>query len=197
MAEIYLTITQFEDLMQSIFCSLLGWTDDILKENVRISWPEKGMPTWGVEENIAFIRCYEEDDPYNKEREHSDEYQVSPDESVRETNYTVVMRVDLIIYGSEAFENGRTIRDKMYSDEETKMLLNRNHIYLKPKESINTPKRNDEYFQGSWWKRVDMSLRFNELVIKSTVMQMIDSVDVAIYEGDTGSKIADVNINNE
>lgn len=192
----YLTLTEFEDLMQSVFCSILGWESDELKNNVRISWPEEGQPAWGITDNLVFLRCYEQDSSINKEREHTDEYQVSPDEFARDTKYSVLMAVDVIIYGPNSFENSRKIRDGIFT-EEIKLILKQNDIYLLPKESQITPKRADEYFEGRWWRRTDMGLRFNERMIVSTTIPSINSIDVEVYEGEGGNKIADVNVSNE
>ena len=192
----YLTLTEFEDLMQSVFCSILGWESDELKNNVRISWPEEGQPTWEISDDLIFLRCYEINDSINKEREHTDEYQVSPDEFARDTKYSVVMAVDVILYGPNSFENARNIRDGIFS-EDIKLILKQNDIYLKPKEDQITPKRADEYFEGRWWRRTDIGFRFNEKMVVSTTIPAIDSVNIGIYEGDEGSKIADVNVSNE
>jgi hypothetical protein len=194
MAEIYLTITEFEDLIQSIFCSILGWTDETLKNNVRISWPQDGAPAWDITDDMVFIRCYEIDDPYNRPRENSDEYESSPEGFVREVSYTTVMQVDLIIYGPEAPENARVLRNEIFY-EENRLILAKNNVHLV--FDIASPRRADEYYAGMWWKRRDMSMKFNLLTVRSTTVSAIDSVAVALYEGDAGSKIADVNINNE
>jgi hypothetical protein len=192
----YLTLTEFEDLMQSIFCSILEWESEELKNNVRISWPEEGQPAWEITEDLVFLRCYEINDSINKEREHTDEYQVSPDEFARDTKYSIVMAVDVILYGPNSFENARNIRDGIFS-ENIKLILKQNDIYLKPKEDQITPKRADEYFEGRWWRRTDIGFRFNEKMVVSTTIPAIDSVNIGIYEGEEGSKIAEVNVNNE
>jgi hypothetical protein len=192
----YLTLTEFEDLMQSVFCSILEWESEELKNNVRISWPEEGQPAWEITEDLVFLRCYEINDSINKEREHTDEYQVSPDEFARDTKYSIVMAVDVILYGPNSFENARNIRDGIFS-ENIKLILKQNDIYLKPKEDQITPKRADEYFEGRWWRRTDIGFRFNEKMVVSTTIPAIDSVNIGIYEGEEGSKIAEVNVNNE
>lgn len=188
-----LTLTQIEDLFQRLIVSILGW--DLVSpskvNDVRISWPEEGMPAFQITDDVAFIQLLEADDQYNRKREVEDTWtQIDPDNFERTIGYTRAWQVNVILYGPDSYQNSQEIRDKIFYPEH-KLTLNQNYLYMIP--DIVAPRRIPEYFQGRWWKRVDMSMLFYESVVRSTSVPAISSIDVAIYEGDNGNKIAEIN----
>jgi hypothetical protein len=190
MAEINKTLTEFENFIQTLIVSLLSWdiTNPVKTNDVRIAWEEEGQPAASITDNVVYIECFEVDTPYNRAREEIDIWEISPDEFTKETSYTRQMQVNLILYGPDSFDNAQTIRDNIFYPD-NQLTLQQNHIYLV--HDISSPKRVPEYFQGLWWKRIDMSLRFNELVVKSISVPAITSIEVGIYD-DNGNLIADI-----
>lgn len=187
------TIVEFENLMQSLIVSMLGWDLTIPSKvnDVRISWITGGAPAFSITDNKVFIRCYEEDHPYNKLREEELEDVISPPEFNMATGYTRIMRADFVLYGTESFENAQRIRDRIFYPD-YKLTLAKEDVYLIPE--IVSPKRLFEQYEGRWWERTDMSLRFNELIVKNVTVQKIDSMEVTILSGEDGSVIEEVNI---
>jgi hypothetical protein len=190
MTEINKTLSEFENFIQTLIVSLLGWdiTDPVKTNDVRIAWEEGGQPAASITDNVVYVECFEVDTPYNRLREETDTWEISPDEFTKETSYTRQMQVNLILYGSDSFDNAQTIRDNIFYPN-NQLTLQQNHIYLV--HDIPSPKRVPEYFQSLWWKRVDMSLRFNELVVRSISVPAITSIEVGIYD-DNGNLIADI-----
>jgi hypothetical protein len=194
MTERYLTITQFEDLMQGWFVKILQWGDEYMSpsktNDVRISWSQSGQPAFTIDEDVVFLKCIEIDNPYNRQREVEDTWKMtSPESFDREISYTRVWQVDLIIYGPESFENAQTIRNKIFYPENLRV-INNSHVYLIP--DVVAPRRVPEIFQGMWWERTDLSLQFNESVIRKATVPAIDRIEVVIYEGDKGKQIAKI-----
>jgi hypothetical protein len=190
MTEINKTLSEFENFIQTLIVSLLGWdiTDPVKTNDVRIAWEEGGQPAASITDNVVYVECFEVDTHYNRLREETDTWEISPDEFTKETSYTRQMQVNLILYGSDSFDNAQTIRDNIFYPDH-QLTLQQNHIYLV--HDIPSPKRVPEYFQSLWWKRVDMSLRFNELVVRSISVPAITSIEVGIYD-DNGNLIADI-----
>jgi len=190
MTEINKTLSEFENFIQTLIVSLLGWdiTDPVKTNDVRIAWEEGGQPAASITDNVVYVECFEVDTPYNRLREETDTWEISPDEFTKETSYTRQMQVNLILYGPDSFDNAQTIRDNIFYPDH-QLTLQQNHIYLV--HDIPSPKRVPEYFQGLWWKRVDMSLRFNELVIKSISVPAIISAEINVYD-DNGLLIEEI-----
>jgi hypothetical protein len=89
-----------------------------------------------------------------------------------------VIALKLVFYGPNSFENAQTVRDQFFADEYRRRLA-QDEIYLIP--DIVSPRRAPDPFQGQWWERVDLTLRFNEKIAKNTIIGTIESADVAIY----------------
>lgn len=196
MTEYILTDTQFENIMQPLIVSILGWDVPSVnkKKDVRVSWAEDGQPAWKITDDIVFLRCFEIDNFYNRERNFTDSYEVSPDEFTRETSYTRVMNMMVIAYGSNSFNNIQLLRDGMYKQEHRNVLSN-NKIYFMP--DLPAPRRVPEYFEGRWWTRYDMNFVFYMLTVKETSVPAIVSIDVGIYDGDDGELIKQINTEEE
>ena len=187
MADINLTLREFENLMQEVIATITGLDANA---NVRVSWPSGGAPAAGIEDDIVFIQCYEVDSPINREREQIYTEVMSPSEFNMATNYTRVMQVGVILYGDNSFENAQAIRDNMFYPE-IRLLMSRNNLYLV--HDIPAPRRVPELFNDQWWKRVDMTMRFNELVVRNVSVPIIESMEVIVRNSD-GNEIADINI---
>ena len=173
--------------MQEVIATITGLDANA---NVRVSWPSGGAPAAGIEDDIVFIQCYEVDSPINREREQIYTEVMSPSEFNMATNYTRVMQVGVILYGDNSFENAQAIRDNMFYPE-IRLLMSRNNLYLV--HDIPAPRRVPELFNDQWWKRVDMTMRFNELVVRNVSVPIIESMEVIVRNSD-GNEIADINI---
>ena len=49
-------------------------------------------------------------------------------------------------------------------------------------------------FNDLWYERIDMTLHFNELIVREISSVPVESVDIKIYEGNQGKEIEDVEI---
>lgn len=188
-----LTLTQIEDVFQGLLVSILGWdtTSPSKVNDVRISWPEEGMPTFLITDEVVFLQCMEVDDNYNRQREVEDTWDLETPESFgREISYTRVWQINVILYGPDSYQNSQELKNGLFAPE-NQLTLERNFLFLIP--DIAAPKRVPDYFQGRWWKRVDMSFRLYESVVRSATVPAIDSIDVIVYEGEEGNEIAEIN----
>jgi hypothetical protein len=168
------TTAEFEDIMQPIIVSALGWTGDDI-ENVRIGWPIDGAPGWGIDENIIFITATPVDHLIN--RQHDVLIENSSPDLVATHSLTRVMVVNFVAYGPEATLNLEKIHLAMFYDS-VRFSLKDEEIYFVPDNP--SARRLPERFQARWWNRADMQLRFNEKLTDEENINAIDSVDVSI-----------------
>ena len=176
----YLTLQEFEDLMQGAVVSILGW-DAISpsKENdVRISWPKQGAPAMGIDDDIVFLRVNEQGGEYSRMRE---SFVIDSSPGLLETvSFTRIMEVFCIIYGPNSFDNAQTIRNGMFR-QSIKESLAEEKVHLVPE--IIAPRRVPELFAGQWWDRCDMRLVFNELIKHEYESEYIETADINISDG--------------
>jgi hypothetical protein len=64
-----------------------------------------------------------------------------------------------------------------------KDLLNAENLYLIP--DIAAPRHTHELFEGQWWSRHDLAVRFNELVVREQSGPTIADVPLTV-EKDSG-----------
>jgi hypothetical protein len=173
------TIKEFEDIMQPIIGSLLGWSSEDIRKNVRIGWQLDGPPAFKITDNVVFITATPVDDPYNRQHDVLIEAG-SPDLAIA-TGMTRVTALNVIAYGPDAMSNLQAVKIGMFYPA-TRNTLTLEEIYLI--SDVVEAKRVPESFQGRWWERGDMQLRFNELLIDTQQQNEIDSVEVSIDEED-------------
>jgi hypothetical protein len=106
-----------------------------------------------------------------------------------ETDYTRVIEVSWVFYGPHSFATAQAVRDNIFYPE-TQYLLNSNNLYLIP--NITAPVRAPELFMSRWWERTDLTILFNELVVRNVTIHAIKSTEV-IVENSKGIQ-ADVEI---
>lgn len=155
---------------------------------VRVSWPSGGAPAWAITEDIAFVRVIERDDPYNVQRHVKNKLHTLSHCNL-ETTFTRVLEVNWIFYGPNSYDSISALRDHLYYQEQHDLLAQSN-VYLIPRNI--TPRRFPELFQGQWWDRSDMTVTFNEKVVRNLAVPYIQTAEITIQRDDVTEAIAEV-----
>lgn len=176
MADTILTITQIEDLFQSVTSQILGTTDP---SAVRIGWPTDGAPGWEINQDVCFILVNFNDDPTNQQIETSYQTLDSNDATVN-TTYTQGVRVSWTIYGPNSFNNAGLIRSSLVQENYRNILAASNVALV---TAIPMPTRVPELFNSQWWERSSFYANFNELVNRQSSVPYLQGSNVQILEG--------------
>lgn len=153
----------------------LAFYDPASNTRVRISWPEKGAPGFGIEDDVLFIRCVLEPSTYNIRDE---SWQLDPSDKTtvfKNRVYTRQWRIAFVAYGPNAFDSIRLIRSMLLEDFPHDTLAASN-LYLVP--DTVTPDRNPELFEGQWWERIDWAAVFNEQVNETITLPAVASIPI-------------------
>lgn len=147
---------KLEDLFGDMVEMILQ--DDIPRKNIRMTYPTGGQPSWGIDENVVFVRLFEKEDEYTKQLDNT--YEVENETIVKKSTRTRVWELQLVAYGPIANNIVNKIKDGVFR-QEIKNLLTKSNVFLIP----NMPmcKRIPELFGEQWWNRWDITLNFNEL----------------------------------
>src|ERR1035437_5586657 len=145
--------------------------------DVRHSWPKEGAPAWGINDNVIFLKIFDEESAVTGERER--EYTVigSPTTLNEAASYTRTLHVNWIFYGPDAWDAAKDVRNAMYTQAIRDQLAQSN-IYVIPK--FPPAKRMPELFQGMWYERYDLDIKFNELVVINTDVNYIESAEIVV-----------------
>lgn len=194
MADIFLTLTQLEDLFVDLTVQALGIDTKTNPKAVRVSWPTGGAPAWKVHEEVVFLRVYEVDNQYNRQRE----VKITPidDNNVnQETTYTRVIGVSWIFYGSSSFDRAAELKDKIFY-QDFHDLLALSNVFLVP--DVPAPARAPELYNGQWWQRTDLTMLFNEHVARNIAVPIIKSSQITVYadkDGEIDTSVVNVDTN--
>jgi hypothetical protein len=186
--EIAMNQTQLEDFFKNQILTILGYNPATTHDRVRISWPTRGQPAWNVTDNVAFLRITPEDDPalHQQDTIYSKESSVSVK---TKKQYQRQFAVAVICYGPSAWEDAEVIWNGFLS-EPVQETLTKNHFgYIDRTGPVRAP----ELYNGQWWNRTDLQLRFYELLEQESVINAFGSVTIggAASVGN-GSEIDDV-----
>jgi hypothetical protein len=143
---------------------------------VRVEWPVSGAPAWRITEDICFLRVVEVQDDFELIRElaypQRDAITLN-----RVLTYTRVWEATFAMYGPNCFDRVRMIKDAVQLDFDHDTLAASNlYLVTDMPASVYMP----EEYQGNWWRRTDVKLRFNEFVTSVSQIPAMAGVDIAI-----------------
>ena len=178
-----LTLTQYQDPLDS--------SDQPPNPyyGVRIGWKKKGQPFNKINEDVVYLRCVTEDNPYNRIRYPA--WLTINGTPTKVVQYARAWRTLWTVYGPNSFDNARLIHSYLMTDEQTAYTLASNsNLWIIPNPSA--PLRIPELKDEQWWERVDFSARFFELVTEQYPAGFITSAEVIVQ--DTSGVVADIEI---
>lgn len=157
---------------------------------VRVGWQPQGQPAWEITEDVVGLTAYTEDHPFTRVQ---DGYYVTNDYKslLREMGYTQVWRIHFTVYGPNAFEHAAIIVSA-FSLDWVRFNINAQNIFSVPE--WKRPVVLYENFQGQWWQRADVDLKFNEQVSLSTTVPAAASVEITLVKENNLSTTVNINI---
>jgi hypothetical protein len=113
---------------------------------------------------------------------------------VQTLQYNRVWSINWTLYGPNAYDRTRMIRDALILDW-TDAAFAAVGLYLVT--DIPRPVRLRELFEGNWWQRVDLSnVLFNEVVVDTITVPSIAASEIKLYTEDQGL-VADITVPNQ
>jgi hypothetical protein len=175
-----LTPDSFLAAFQLVTAQILGLNPqnatDPAYAKVRLDWPTSGQPAWAITDDIAFLGAREEESDFSKIRDRAYGYN-NPQSLTATYTYTRVWRVSWKFYGPNSFDHARLTNDALFLDWVHDALA-ASQLYL---VDSGRPQYAPELFSAQWWKRTDLSARYNELVTATIVDSSIASAEVIVY----------------
>lgn len=168
---------------------LLDYFWEAVKDNVpptvrvRKSW--SGTPDWSCENDVIFVRAEETN---NEDVSQAfDAIWVDRGEDLTLTEgATRVIRLTVTGYGPTVYNHICTLRQRLLRGIRS---LREHSIYaiMEPDTVVYAP----ELFQGRWWPRTDLSVRFNVLTIFDTEVNAVCEVDFSVSENSQSARTID------
>jgi hypothetical protein len=178
MADIILTFAELRKLFYDLTVAMVD-----SETQVRMSWPTGGAPAFDINDKMAFIRIADVASTYHVPQELKYEQIGSPEEGNMQVHYTRTLRITWVLYGSNSWDDGVSLRTKIFYQTNHDILA-RQKIYLVP--SFDPPKRVPELFEGLWYERVDLTMDFYEKILINYAVPSILTVPLVV-KGDSGT----------
>lgn len=176
------SIAEAESLIWAELMDILGYSADIVPPPVRRSWPVDGAPDWKITDDVVFMQLTEAEDEYMRT---VDTVLESTGEDFQQSSaVTRVLSLSLNAYGPSCYENLLNVKMAVTPGRKN---FKKNKIYLVP--GVDAVRYAPELFQGRWWKRCDLTLKFNCLMVFETAVNAIKEVDITIGANNPGSKV--------
>lgn len=148
---------------------------------VRRAWNVNGAPDWSLDEDVLFLQISEEAGA-DIVQPVDTVFEENEDSFIMHQGQTRVLRVSLVAYGPNCYKNLRIISLAFLNGREA---IRNNKIYIIP--GTDVPIYAPELFQSRWWKRADLTLRFNSLMRFESDIKPIEVVTVDINANKEGS----------
>jgi hypothetical protein len=155
--------------------SSVAFFDPVYNTRVRTSWQQKGSPAFGIGNDVLFLQCVLETNPYNIRDEQWIANPVDKFTMLKNRQYTRRWRVAFVAYGPNAFDSLRLISSMLLEDFPHDILAGSN-LYLIP--DLQSPVRNPELFESQWWERVDFSASFLEEVSEAITKKNVNQIPI-------------------
>jgi hypothetical protein len=189
-----LTLPQMNGIIQPLTVAALGLLPEENTDQVRMEYPSEGQPFVGCpSDDVCFVRCMTEEEPYNKIRDKNISQNDDPDQTLTTTwNYTRVWRVTWCFYGPNSTDRARAMKSALFQDYFSDTLSDSN-LFVVP--DFPEPTRVPETFDGQWWERVDFEASLYEFVTETLIDQSVLGVDVTIQN--VAGIIVDITVGQE
>ena len=181
MADIINSLNDMEELFWTVTMQILGLSTTLAANQgkVRRNWQTTGAPAWKISDDVTFIQIVPVDDDFARQRDisHSDFGLTTAKRTVK---YSRVFGVSWTCYGPNSFDNIEKIRNGLFVETYRNLIAVKN-MYLVT--DIGMPRRVPELFNGQWWERSDLSVRYNEGVERNATVNRIESARIYTQKG--------------
>lgn len=186
-ADQILTQKEFEALIQGIAVTLAGLDPN---SGVRIEWPPDGQPDWQTSTDVVFVGARTEPDAYSQQREkvYGPDMGDGINTQISES-YVRVWAVEFTVYGPNADVNSAALLDGLYSETTQETLIASNVAMILDTYAVTWV---PELFNGQWWGRGVLTVRFNEGVIRYNQVPYLESAQITLEAETSGSLFEEV-----
>lgn len=150
------TEVQLQDLFFAVTEAILGLDPKL----IRWEYPANGQPGWEIGQNLAYMNLAPVDDPYDKQRD----LMWTTGDSANATSvvkYTRVLQVVWSLYGPVSFDMADALRNSILLEDAANLMY---PLEVYPIPGIAAPLKVPYLFNGQWWQRYDVTVKFNNTV---------------------------------
>ena len=179
-----LTLKELQDLYWRQLMILLGHDPDSKKQQdqVRLAYQEDSQPFHDYKRNVCYYYVQAADDPINRQID-TRYYPLDETKTQQINSYNRVITLDLILYGPDAYDQAVLLRMDLLEPTQNWDLAAKG-LHIIP--GIAEPQQMWEPYNNKWWPRVDMQVRYNNLVTDERhTVNYLSSSDINVVSEQT------------
>ena len=174
-----LTLKELQDIYWRQLMILLRHDPDSKKQQdqVRLAYQEDSQPFHDYRRNVCYFYVQAADDPINRQIDTT--YSPIDDTKTQQINsYNRVITVDIILYGPDAYDQAVLLRMDLL-EPTLNWDLAAKGLSITP--DMAEPQQMWEPYNNKWWPRVDMQVRYNNLVTDERhTVNYLSSADITV-----------------
>lgn len=174
-----LTLKALQDIYFRQLMILLGHDPDSKKQQdqVRLAYQEDSQPFHDYKRNVCYFYVQAADDPINRQIDTT--YSPIDETKTQQINsYNRVITIDIILYGPDAYDQAVLLRMDLL-EPTLNWDLAAKGLHIIP--DIAEPQQMWEPYNNKWWPRVDMQVRYNNLVTDERhTVNYLSSADITV-----------------
>ena len=172
-----MTMKELQSLIRQSYCALLGVPINSMM--VRTTYNTDGQLAFTINDDVVIMSLEEADDMYGNYRQYVE--RPVGDINYRDHVGTRVWDVRLTAYGPNSHTNLDLIRSGVLTHTSMRILSPKD-VFVVP--TIPRIQRSPEQFNGQWYERSDMTIRYNELYVYE---ENVGRTDTVVIQSITGS----------
>lgn len=179
-----LTLKELQDIYFRQLMILLGHNpdDEDQQERVRLAYQEDSTPFHDYRSNVCYYYIQAADDPVNRQID-TRYHPVDETKTQQVSSYNRVIALDITLYGPDAYDRAVLLRMDLL-EPTLNWDLAAKGLYVIP--DIAEPQQMWEPYNNKWWPRVDMQVRYNNLVTDERhTVNYLSSADITVVSEQT------------
>lgn len=177
-----LTLKELQAIYWRQLMLLLGCNPDDKKQQdlVRLSYQNENQPFHDYHRNICYYYVQAADDPINRQIDTA--YSPIDDTKTQQiSSYNRVITLDIILYGPDAYDRAVLLRMDLLDPTQNWDLAAKG-LHVIP--DISEPQQMWEPYNNKYWPRVDMQVRYNNLVTDERhEVHYLTAADITVVSG--------------
>lgn len=175
MADNIVSLDSLDDLFADFIQTSLGLSSN----QVLISYPEKGQKSSSINEDVVYVKTFQEEDESSFHKNRTKSYNPETQKMVFSQTSMRKLLLHVVFYGYNSDTLSAKLNELFHFSSTVDFLWN-NNLSLIP-DQVDYRNKIYEKINERWWKRVDLKIRlYNSITVEETT-DIITSGDIKIY----------------
>lgn len=166
------------DTLDVKFADFITEISGLGADKVLISYADKGQAFGGYDENVCYVKTFDESNDVNIYKQRTSVYNADTEQYTYTQRAMRTLMLHIVIYGKQSDELVTLINESFYLNK-GKDFLYQNNLAIIP-DKTSSPARSFEEIGGRFWHRSDLKIYFYNSTSIEEVIDTIKELDIHI-----------------